>query len=79
MPTNNKIPLSGIDPENISQLSQRFTSALTALQSSGADSKTARFIFENTGIVFTYCERLIEMRVAGIDNHVLESLLDGVF
>jgi len=68
-----------IDPNDIHQRSQQFISALQALQNIGADKKAAQLIFDNTGIVFTYCERLVEMREFGVDDYMLEELLASVF
>ena len=64
---------------NVSDQSRLYIDALIALQGSGADTKTAQFIFMNTGIIFTVCQRLIELRSAGIDDDVLEALLKQVF
>ena len=81
MTSESKIP-SGASPRplyDVADHSRLYMDALIALHSSGADAKTAGFVFVNTGIVFTVCQRLIELRSAGIDDDVLEALLNQVF
>jgi hypothetical protein len=65
--------------DNIPQLSECYTSALTACQSVGADRKTVLWILDNTGVAIALCERILEMRTAEIDNYVLENLVDAVY
>jgi hypothetical protein len=65
--------------KNISKLSKEYTSALTALESCGADSKTVLFMFNNCGICFAFCERLITLREQGIDEYVLRDLVSLVY
>jgi hypothetical protein len=65
--------------DNIPQLSECYTSALTACQSAGADKKIVLWILDNTGMAIALCERILEMRTAEIDNYVLENLVDAVY
>jgi hypothetical protein len=57
----------------------QYACALDALKSSGADRSMAKFIFENTGIVLTVCERLVALRVDDIEENVLFGLLQNIF
>jgi hypothetical protein len=57
----------------------QYALALDALKSSGADLAVVKFIFENTGIVIATCERLVALRVDGIEENVLYDLLQNVF
>jgi hypothetical protein len=64
---------------NVSQITANFIDCALALQGSGADKALAQFITDNTGIVMTFCERLVDLRNNEIEESTIEPLLAGVF